>query len=164
MTEGKPLPGDEQMGEIVVKRGPGRPPRQEQVQERRRRRESLGADRNMKLAVPADFKDPNFEYRWVNDRPGRVQQLHGEDWDVVEGASQLDSNSIGTTVKRVSDRFSGENTVLMRKPRKYYEEDQAEKKVALDKVDEALRRGAPPSSEGLAGPHSYVPGGRNTVG
>ena len=152
------------MSETEVKRGPGRPPRQEEVQQRRRRRESLGTDRNMKLAVPADFKDPNYEYRWVNDRPGRVQQLHGEDWDVVDGTSQLDSNSIGTTVKRVSDRLSGENTVLMRKPKTYFEEDQAAKKAALDKVDEALRRGAPPSSEGLAGPHSYVPGGRNTVG
>lgn len=152
------------MSEAEVKRGPGRPPRQEQVQQRRRRRESLGADRNMKLAVPSDFKDPNFEYRWVNDRPGRVQQLHGEDWDVVDGGSQLDSNSIGTTVKRVSDRFSGENTVLMKKPKDYFEADRAEKKAALDKVDEALRRGAPPSPEGLAGPNSYVPGGRNTVG
>lgn len=148
---------------VEIKRGPGRPPRQEQVQQRRRRRESLGSDRNMKLSVPEDFKDPNYEYRWVNDRPGRVQQLHREDWDVVEGASQLDSNSIGTTVKRVSDRFTGENTVLMRKPKEFHEEDKLRKKQALDKVDEALRVGAPPSPEGLAGPQSYVPGGRNKI-
>lgn len=152
------------MSEMEIRRGPGRPPRQEQVKERRRRRDSLGADRNMKLAVPGDFKDPNFEYRWVNDRPGRVQQLYAEDWDVVDGQSQIDSNSIGTTVKRVADRVNGENTMLMRKPKEFYEEDQLEKKKALDKVDEALRRGAPPSPEGLAGPNSYVPGGRNTVG
>lgn len=152
------------MSETEVKRGPGRPARQEQVQQRRRRRESLGADRNLKLHVPEDFKDADFEYRWVNDRPGRVQQLHGEDWDVVDGASQLDSNSIGTTVKRVADRFNGENTVLMRKPKQFYEEDRKQKEAALDKVDESLRRGAPPSPEGLAGPNSYVPGGRNTIG
>lgn len=152
---------DEQ-GEIV-KRGPGRPPRQEQVQQGRRRRESLGADRGKKLSVPADFKDPNFEYRWVNDRPGRVQQLYREDWDAVDGASQIDSKSIGTTVERVADKFSGEKTILMRKPREYHEADQLEKKKALDKVDEALRVGAPPSPEGLAGPQAYVPGGRNKI-
>jgi hypothetical protein len=150
------------MSETEVKRGPGRPARQEEVQQRRRRRESLGADRNMKLSVPEDFKDPNFEYRWVNDRPGRVQQLHGEDWDVVSG--DVDTSSIGTNVKRVSNKLDGEHAVLMRKPKDYFEQDKAEKQAALDKVDEALRRGAPPSSEGLAGPNSYVPGGRNTVG
>jgi hypothetical protein len=140
-----------------------RTPRQEETQQRRRRRESIGADRNMKLGLPGDFKDANFEYRWVNDRPGRVQQLYGEDWDVVP-SDKADSNSIGTTVERVADKLSGEKTVLMRKPKKFYEEDQAEKKKALDKVDESLRRGAPPSPEGLAGPHAYVPGGSNKIG
>lgn len=140
-----------------------RKPRTEEVKERRRRRESLGADRNLKLHVPESEKDENFVYRWVNEKPGRVAQLHGEDWDVVS-KEEIDSNSIGTNVKRVADRYSGENAVLMRKPKEYHEADKLEKKKALDKVEEALRVGAPASPEGLSGPQAYVPGGKNTIG
>ena len=64
------------MSEIVTedKRGPGRPKRSEEVKAVRRRRGSMGADRDLKLHVPDDLKDPDFVYRWVNDKPGRVAQ------------------------------------------------------------------------------------------
>lgn len=143
-----------------VKRGPGRPPRVEQEQRTRRRRESLGADRNLKLHVPEDKKDPNFVYRWVNDKPGRVQQLtEGDDYDVVAGVT-----NDGTTETRVADKSSGERAVLLRKPKDFYESDKRSEQKVIDDRDEAMRRGAPPSAEGLAGPESYVPGGRNTIG
>lgn len=142
-----------------------RPTRTEQTQRRRRRRESIGVDRNLKLHVPDEFKDRNFEYRWVNDRPGRVQQLHGEDWDVVETASgDVESAALGTQLSRVADKFSGERTVLMRKPKEFFEEDRKEKEKVLDRVEEALRSGAAPSPQGLSGPEAYVPGGRNIIG
>lgn len=142
-----------------------RPPRAEQTQQRRRRRESLGADRNLKLHVPEEAKDPNFEYRWANDRPGRVQQLHAEDWDKVDAIpADVASNSLGTTVERTADRFNGEKAVLLRKPKKFHEEDRALKMKPVDATEQALRRGPAASSEGLSGSESYVPGGKNTIG
>ena len=153
------------MSEVETKRPVGRPPRAEQTQERRRRRESIGSDRNMKLHVPEDFKDPNFEYRWANDRPGRVQQLYNEDWDTVPAPeSEVESKSLGTTVQRTADRFNGENAVLLRKPKKFHEDDRALKQKPVDETEKALRHGPAPSAEGLSGPTAYVPGGKNTIG
>jgi hypothetical protein len=45
-----------------------------------------GAERNLKLHVPEEAKDPNF-YRWVNNKPGRVKQLtQMDDYDIVSSA------------------------------------------------------------------------------
>jgi hypothetical protein len=138
--------------------------RAEETTQRRRRREDMGANRNLKLHVPENAKDPNFEYRWANDRPGRVQQFHGEDWDRVEAKDGVDSNSPGTTVTRTADRFNGENAVLLRKPKKFHEEDRALKQKPVDATEKALRHGPPASAEGLSGQEAYVPGGKNIVG
>lgn len=148
-----------------VKRGPGRPPRVQEVQERRRRREGLGADRNLKLHVPDDQKDPNFTYRWVNNRPGRIQQLTvTDDWEVVQGADPASNAvSLGATSERVADSYTGQTAVLLRKPKKFYEEDKAEEQKLLDARDETMRRGSLQSPDGLSGPESYVPGGKNIV-
>jgi hypothetical protein len=146
---------------LEVKRGPGRPPRQEQEQQRRRRRESLGEDRNLKLHVPSDKKDPNFEYRFVNDRPGRVQQLtQADDWDVVPSITAEGGNET-----RVVDKSSGERAVLLRKPKDFYESDKRSEQKLLDERDDSMRRGGPSSAEGLtSSDNAYVPGGRNIIG
>jgi hypothetical protein len=70
---------------MEIKRGPGRPPRTAEVAVERRRRTASGPTAGLKLHVPQDMKDDaNFEYRWVNDRPGRVRQMTvDDDWDVV---------------------------------------------------------------------------------
>jgi hypothetical protein len=147
--------------EAPVRRGLGRTPRQEEVKKVRRRRESLGADRNLKLHVPEDKKDPNFVYRFVNDRPGRVQQLtQADDWDVVPSITAESGNET-----RVADKSSGERAVLLRKPKEFYESDKLEEQKLLDARDEAMRRGAPESAEGLSSSdNAYVPGGKNIIG
>jgi hypothetical protein len=141
-----------------------RPARQEEVKERRRRREALGADRNLKLHVPANLKDDKFVYRWVNDRPGRIQQFTvADDYDVVSSEA-VESNSLGTTNSRVVSQSSGESAVLLRKPKEFYEDDQKQKQAVLDAQEKAMKAAAPASSEGLNGPHAYVPGGSNRIG
>jgi hypothetical protein len=150
--------------EAPVKRGPGRPPRQEEVKQRRRRREGLGADRNLKLAVPENLKDPNFVYRWVNDRPGRVQQLTTmDDWEKAPVVTEQNAGE-GTVETRVVDKSVGERAVLLRKPKEFYEADKAEEQKQLDARDEALRRAPPQDPQGLSGPEAYVPNGRNIIG
>lgn len=149
-----------------IKRGPGRPPRQEQVQVTRRRREGMGAERGQRLYVPEKMKDPDFVYRHVNARDGRVSRLYEEDWDVVgapDGDPAANASSLGTTIQRVANQTTGEKTILMRKRKELYEADKAAEQKLLDAQDEAMRRGALPSPEGLNGAESYTPGGKNII-
>lgn len=141
-----------------------RPSRQEETKERRRRRDTVGLGGNFKLHVPETEKDPNFQYRWVNDEPGRVRQFTVEDdYDVVS-SSTVDSNSMGTTTERVVSQSTGKNAVLLRKPKKYFEADQAQKQEVINARENAMKRAAPVSAEGLSGSHAYVPGGVNRIG
>jgi hypothetical protein len=144
-----------------------RPARQEENASVRRRRHGMGAERNLKLHVPDSIKDKDFEYRWINDKPGRVRQMTVEDdWDVVstEDAQQLTAAAEGSVMKRTVDKTTGENAVLVRKRKDFYEADQREKQKPVDATENALRHGAAPSAEGLSGPTAYVPGGKNIVG
>lgn len=151
------------MTDLEPKRGPGRPRREDEVKVERRRRTGTGAERNLKLFVPETAKDPNFVYRWVNNRPGRVKQLtQMDDYDIVSsGDGEIDAGtSEGTVVKRTVDRGEGEEAVLLRKPRHFYEADKAEEQKMLDARDEELRAGKVSGSEALSGSEAYVPGGR----
>jgi hypothetical protein len=138
-----------------------RPVRTEEVKTERRRRQGTGAERNMKLHVPEEYKDPDFQYRWVTNVPGRVKQLtQMDDYEVVS-SDKIDAGTAeGTVIKRTVDRNEGDEAVLLRKPRKYYDADKAEEQKLIDARDEQLRSGAAPSSEGLSGSEAYVPGGR----
>ena len=147
-----------------IKRGPGRPPRSEQVQSQRRRRQDDDEGRNMKLHVPEGAKDSAYVYRWVNNKPGRIKQLtQRDDYDIVNVTDEsIDVGSAGgTVVTRTVDRNEGDEAVLIRKPREYYEADKAKADRRLDALDEQLRHGAAPSSEGLSGSEAYVPNGVN---
>ncbi len=160
------------------KRPVGRPPnaridRATEVQTARRRREGMGAERNMKLHVPESAKDPNFVYRWVNDRQGRVRQLtKQDDYEVVSSteltggdAETLTGTSEGTVMKRTGDSRIGESVVLLKKPRNYYENDKAEEQKAIDARDAVLRKGPVSAPDGLTSKdNAYTPGGHNIIG
>ena len=153
------------MSDTEQHRGPGRPrlDRTQEVKVERRRRQGLGMERGLKLHVPEEYKDPNFTYRWVNNRPGRVKQLtQMDDYEVVSSADGDIGRGVaeGTVVKRIADRSEGEEAVLLRKPRHFYEADKAEEQKLIEVRDEQIRAGALPSSEGLSGSEAYVPGGR----
>lgn len=138
-----------------------RPSRMDDVKVERRRRTGTGAERGLKLHVPESAKDPNFVYRWVNNTPWRVKQLtQMDDYEVVSSEDgKIDSGtSEGTVVKRTVDRNEGDEAVLLRKPRHFYEADKAEEQKAIDERDEQLRAGVT-TSEGLHGSEAYVPGG-----
>jgi hypothetical protein len=146
--------------------------RSEEVKARRRRREGLGDERNLKLYVPEQMKDPNFNSRWVNDRAGRVRQLTVEDdWDVVDTAKLGGdpdpgiNTAEGTVINRVGDKFTGERMVLLQKPKEYFEKDRAEKAARLDQIEASMRR-KPPAAQGGLGDadNAYIPGGKNTIG
>ena len=140
-----------------------RPDRTEEVKIERRRRTGSGLVSGLKLHVPDELKDKDFEYRWVNDRPGRVQQLTKmDDWDVAPIVTEQNAGE-GTVETRVVDKTAGERAVLLRKPKNFFDADTRKEQEVLDARDEAMRHAPPPSAEGLTGSESYVPNGRNIV-
>lgn len=145
-----------------------RPARTDEVKNERRRRADTGSAIGLKLHVPEDMKDTaNFEYRWVNDRPGRVHQLTvQDDWDVVstDRPDQLTAAAEGSVMRRSVDKTTGDNAVLLKKPRKYFEADRLAKQKPVDAMEKALRNGPAPSPEGISGTEAYVPGGKNSIG
>ncbi len=138
-------------------------PRQTEVAKTRRRREGMGAERNLKLSVPDGVTEGGkYVTRWVNNRPGRVQQFTTQDdWDIVNVG---EGSGIGSVTERAVDS-NGEKAVLMRKLKEFHDADQKEKWKALDERDEAMRRGPLPTPEGIGGEAAmaYTPNGRNIV-
>jgi len=131
------------------------------VKTERRRREAIdGGMRNMRLTV-AD-KDPAYEYRWVNDDPGRVHQLTVEDdWDVVQvpkATGDKRNVGVGTADERVVDKGTGRKAILVRKKREFYAADKAKEQKFVDQREDGLRRGNVPGESGpQPGDLMYVP-------
>lgn len=131
----------------------------------RRRREDLGSGRLRNLAITGNI-DPNYEYRFINDDPGRVFQLtQQDDWDLVN-SEDLNPNAkdkgVGTPVERVVDKRSGKKAVLVRKRKDWYLADKAKEQASIDETEASLKRGVTPSPEGLSakeGARAYVPQG-----
>lgn len=118
------------------------------------------------LAVTG-HKDPNYEYRWVNDDPGRIHSLTVlDDWDRVTedmlGERHEKDKGVGAGVERVVDKMSGKRAILLRKPKEFYLADKAKEQVQLDELDATLRKGAAVNPESLQAKDPgkvYVPKG-----
>ena len=158
----------------------GRPPKQVQAptatepvqnkratQERQRRRKpgSINAMAGKRLTVDTSKLDPNYEYRWINDDPGRVYQMtENDDWDIVENHEiKTDAAGQGSEVSAIvgkTDSGEGKRAFLVRKLKEWHDEDQAEKQKQVEETDEAIRRGklaeADAEAQSMAG-HAYVP-------
>jgi len=155
--------------QVETKRGPGRP-RKEPVDpispEMRARRKKLLEDRrnggighrNMKLAVNEGALDrENFEYRWVNDDPMRVNALTQNDvWETVAGTDYRPDTE--GTVSVMTGRGENGQPVqgyLMRKPKAYFEEDKAAKREAIERKNRRIER----AEDDAAVERSYAPSG-----
>lgn len=144
---------------------PQRPTRADEVKQERRRKPGSTTISGLKLHIDKDNLDPAYEYRWVNDIPGRVQQLYAEDWDKVENKDS--ANGVGTIPTQHVGTDAGKPiaAVLMRKLKSFYQDDQKEKQKPLDAMDEAIRRGVnhEKAEPDLRGPVAYTPNGSNTI-
>lgn len=139
----------------------------QEKQQRRRRRADLDAMTGKRLAVDTSKLDPGYEYRWINDDPGRVHQLtKNDDWDIVEDASiKPDADGEGSAVSTIvgtNANGQGKRAFLARKPKEFYKEDHAAKMAQLDETDGAIRQGKfaqhDAEAQSMAG-HAYVPEG-----
>jgi hypothetical protein len=105
-----------------------------------------------RLTVKAADKDPNFTYRWINDKDSRLADAQQAGYEFVTDdikagdpraaeASQMDS--------RVSKPAGGGlTTYLMRIPNDYYKEDQKAKADTIDEMEKSLK---PDKSKGQYG-------------
>src|SRR3990167_3127945 len=104
-------------------------------------------------------KDPNYEYRWVLDMPGRVDYFKQAGYEVVTEDLEVGQESVdrGTKVGSVITQASrdGRTLVLMRQKKEWYDEDQAAKQAKVDALEttmkEEIRRGRIPGSGGEPG-------------
>jgi hypothetical protein len=131
----------------------------ENTGERRRRADDDGSIVTAKMSVPAGATDPSkYVYRWANDDGSRIHQLTvGDDWDFVtvtggkgaEGGADTIKHRVGT-----KDDHSALYAYLLRKPKKFADEDKAKKAARISR-EETARLNELPSD---AGDQTYKPG------
>lgn len=87
-------------------------------------------------------KDPNYEYRIVNDEGDRIQRFIDAGYDFVDASeSPISSQRIvgseeGT--KSMAQVGNGRTAFLMRIPKEFYEEDQKAKMDELNAQESAI--------------------------
>lgn len=133
---------------------------------RKRREAQLAARRNgsigaapKRIDVPESGLDrKDFSYRVVNDTPGRIERLTTDDtWELVP---RVNGREMDFHVDRNTDGSSMRGR-LLRKPREWYEEDQAAKQTQIETEMKQIKNGRVQSESGAhANPaHTYVPDG-----
>lgn len=152
----------------------GRPPnadRPAELTRERRRKRGAGVITGLKLNVDEAILDrANFEYRWLNDKPGRIRAMTTQDdWELVEDttqASDQEGGHIGFHAG-LGENNSSMRTLLARKPKQWYEDDQREKQKPLDDIDRQIKHGSLaknlPGAAAIAGDKGYVPEGSISI-
>ena len=142
--------------------------RTEQVKTERRRRNSddlSGHRRRMSLDMTKLDTD-KFDYRWANTEPGRIEALtQQDDWEIVsdrDGGIKRDSTGAGSEVSIVAgtgDSGAPVRSVLIRKLKKYQDEDRRAKQRRIDEMEAGLREGNTPGGDGAKGSEFYSESG-----
>lgn len=143
--------------------------RASEVMGQRRRRTEFGLRSHLRFSVPDEYRDDaNYVYRWIVDRPGRVETLtKQDDYDFVikqEIADDARQTGGGSRIERHAGTDAQGQPVrayLVRKPREYYEHDKRAEQQDLSKRMSAIKRGRVPDDQGAPIPDDgmYVPRG-----
>jgi len=92
-------------------------------------------------------QEPGFKYRYVNDRPGRIQKFLRAGWELVKGdvadtytgKGRSEASTQGSHIERITNPNGlHKNDILMRIPLDIYLEDQKEKEKQLDASEEDI--------------------------
>lgn len=139
--------------------------RQEEITaERRRRNTDALAGKRRKMAVNARLDTESFQYRWANDEGTRIHDLTvNDDYEVVQdrsGTLKIDGAGAGAEVAVPVGQGEGGRpikAVLLRKPRKFYDEDKAAEQRRIDEVESGMKQGFAPGAG--QDDKTYVPRG-----
>jgi hypothetical protein len=140
--------------------------RQEEVQRRRKTRDG-GELAGQRLGVPMSILDlERFQYHWFDDKPARLfSKTKEDDWDIVKhDGSVVETDDMGDAVSRIvgtAPDGSALKAYLCRKPRSFYDEDQAAKAARLDRQMAELRRGNTRDGEAQS---DYIPASGISIG
>ena len=86
-------------------------------------------------------KDPNYVYRWVLDKPGRVQRFVDAGYEIVNHETEVGQSTVDRGSRlgsAVTYSTGGSVLVLMRQRREWYNEDQDAKQRDLDALEQVL--------------------------
>lgn len=92
-------------------------------------------------------KDPEFQYRFVNDIGSRVENFKQAGYEIVEDAELTvgdsrvsDASTLGSA--KVVTSNDGTKSYLMRIKKEWYDEDQAAKMAQVNEQEEAMTKKA----------------------
>ncbi len=128
--------------QVEQKRGPGRPKKEAERRRRKQASSHLG-----RLGVNPGLLDfERYQYRFVNDDPGRIHALtQQDDYDLIpDGGEKEDNTDLGNMVSVVVGTHPDgkpKRAFLARKPREFYEMDKKAEQEELDRQLTELRRG-----------------------
>jgi|SRR5579859_6045142 len=100
-------------------------------------------------------KDPNFEYRWVNDTPGRIAMFKHSGWETVTN-SEVDTGNfraeeaseMGSLAYAIVDGGTGLKAYVMKIRKEWYEQFMDEHEAEVASAEAGLR---PNTSDGEYG-------------
>ena len=115
----------------------------ETSRERTRKRIPIGY-RNL---LTVEGKEDDFEYRWVNDVDGRPEKMEEVGYEPVTHKVSVGDSAVGRA-SQLGSAVSrpvggGQKAVLMRIPKEWYDEDQAEKQKRVEQSEKAMERNIP---------------------
>ena len=97
-------------------------------------------------AIAGD-KNPEFEYRFVNDTGSRIQNFKAAGYEFVTGDDLIvgdnrvsDATDLGSAKRVISN--DGTTSYLMRIKKDWYEEEQASKAAAIKEQEAAMKQEA----------------------
>ena len=116
------------------------PPANEQKARKKRRMTFREATQRTRLDVRISKADrEKYGYRWVNGDPGRIQELMDRGYEIVDNPHIDDDRGAERRVGRNEDG-SKLTARLMRIPRLYLDEDEAEKRAMRKEQIESVAR------------------------
>lgn len=114
------------------------------TKERRGKRIPVGT--RQKLMIEKKELESGYEHRFVNNKPGRIEQFEEGGWEIVRGKKKIGDPSIGEGTQMGSattkDVGQGTTAVLMRIKKEWYKEDQDAKSSAIKESMKTITREA----------------------
>lgn len=95
------------------------------------------------LKVRDELKDPNYEYRFINDKDWNLTDKMERGWEfVLDPNNEMRIKNVSAEASDIGDRVAksvggGVTAYLMRIPKEFYEEDKAEKRRVNQELDDA---------------------------